>query len=162
MVFDIKTEEIFDSLIDEIRKDEAYLRLKDYIQHGNISTYAHCLRVARRSFDIARFFRIKVNEKELLKGALLHDYFLYDWHYHGDKLHGYHHPHIAMENAKRDFGLTEREQNIIRSHMWPLTLTFVPKYREAALVCLADKICSVEETMKKDVSKLKKLRVDIT
>ena len=149
----------FSRLVGEIREHEDFKKLKEYTQHGNISTYTHCLRVAKRSFDLARRLRIRIHEKEMLKGAMLHDYFLYDWHDHGDKLHGYHHPHIALKNAKRDFGLTEREQNIIKSHMWPLTLTHVPKCREAVLVCIADKICSIEETIKKDGRKLKELHI---
>ncbi len=149
----------FSKMIEEIKENEDFKRLKSFTQHGNISTYTHSMRVARRSFDLARGLRLKTNERELLKGAMLHDYFLYDWHDHGDKLHGYHHPHIALENAKRDFGLTKKEQNIIKSHMWPLTLTHLPKSREALLVCIADKICSIEETLKKDKARLKELHI---
>ena len=149
----------FSEQVREFAEDERYRKLKEYTQHGNISTYTHCLRVARKSHDLARKLHIRVNEKEMLKGAMLHDYFLYDWHDHGDKLHGYHHPHIALKNAKQDFGLTKREQNIIKSHMWPLTLTHIPRCREAVLVCIADKLCSLEETVKKDVRKLKPLHL---
>ncbi|MCR5108604.1 MAG: HD domain-containing protein [Lachnospiraceae bacterium] len=143
----IKPQE-FNDHIRELLKDPKIVRMKDYTQHGNISTYKHCLRVARKSYDIAHKMNIRINMKEMLKGAILHDYFLYDWHYKGDKLHGYHHPHIALRNALMDFKLTEREKNIIKSHMWPLTLTHIPKCREAFIVCLADKICSLEETVK--------------
>ncbi|MBQ7563829.1 MAG: HD domain-containing protein [Lachnospiraceae bacterium] len=145
----------FSEEVRRLQEDERYRKLKEYTQHGNISTYTHCLRVARKSRKLARRLHIRVNEKEMLKGAMLHDYFLYDWHDHGDKLHGYHHPHIALTNAKKDFGLTKREQNIIKSHMWPLTLTHIPRCREAVLVCIADKLCSLEETIRKDVKKLK-------
>ena len=149
----------FSRLVRDLMDHENFKRLKNYVQHGNISTYTHSIRVAKRSFDLARRFKLNINEKELLKGALLHDYFLYDWHVHGDKLHGYHHPHIALKNAGRDFGLTRKEKNIIKSHMWPLTLTHIPKSKEAVLVCIADKICSVEETLKKDREKLKELHI---
>ncbi|MCR5789513.1 MAG: HD domain-containing protein [Lachnospiraceae bacterium] len=155
----LNNESQFAELIHDLSHDERFQKLKDYTQHGNISTYTHCLRVAKRSFRFSIRLPFRVNEKELLKGALLHDYFLYDWHNHGDKLHGYHHPNIAFRNAKRDFGLTRREQNIIKSHMWPLTLTHIPRCREAVIVCLADKICSIEETLKKDINRLKKLSV---
>ena len=149
----------FSRLVRDLMDHENFKRLQNFVQHGNISTYTHSIRVAKRSFDLARRFKLNINEKELLKGALLHDYFLYDWHVHGDKLHGYHHPHIALKNAGRDFGLTRKEKNIIKSHMWPLTLTHIPKSKEAVLVCIADKICSVEETLKKDREKLKELHI---
>ena len=59
--------------------------------------------------------------------------------------HGTTHPRVAAENADRDFGLTDKEMNIIRSHMWPLTLRTMPKSKEAALVCLADKYIATKE-----------------
>ena len=48
-------------------------------------------------------------------------------------------------NAEQEFDLNETERDIIRSHMWPLTLFHMPKSKEAALVCLADKICTLQE-----------------
>lgn len=53
---------------------------KNYIQHGSISVYAHCVNVARMSVRIAKWLPIQVNMDALVIGALLHDYFLYDWH----------------------------------------------------------------------------------
>ena len=43
--------------------------------------------------------------------------------------------------------LNDKERNIIRSHMWPLTITAVPACREAVIVCIADKWCSLVETL---------------
>lgn len=53
---------------------------KNYIQHGSISVYTHCVNVARMSVKIAKWLPIQVNMDALVIGALLHDYFLYDWH----------------------------------------------------------------------------------
>ena len=103
--------------------------------------------VARHSFFFAKRFRLRVDEAALVRGAFLHDYYLYDWHDHGDHLHGYHHPDIAASNACRDFDLSDKEAGIIRSHMWPLTLTKVPTSKEAAVVCFVDKVCSLRETL---------------
>ena len=44
-------------------------------------------------------------------------------------------------------GFLPQEQNIIASHMWPLTFRHVPTCREAFIVCLADKYCAVVESM---------------
>ena len=50
-------------------------------------------------------------------------------------------------NARNYFQITQKEQNIIRSHMWPLTVRHRPTCREAVIVCLADKYCAVVESM---------------
>ena len=128
--------------------------MKEFTQHGSVSTYEHCLSVARTSLKLARALHMKVDTSELVRGALLHDYYLYDWHTHGDKLHGYHHPEIAAEQAHQDFTLSEKEKGIIRTHMWPLTLRHVPASKEAALVCAADKLCSSKETIQGAVKRL--------
>ena len=138
-----------DDLLEKIKDDPKTLRMKDYTQHGKVSTYDHCLDVAKTSYRLSRGLRLKVKEKELVRGAFLHDYFLYDWHHHDGKWHGFTHPDEAARNAKRDFDLTDTEEDIIKSHMWPLTLRQIPKSREAALVCIADKICSLKETLLK-------------
>ena len=57
------------------------------------------------------------------------------------------HPSYAAANAKRDFNINEKEEHIIRSHMWPLTVTKLPKSREAVIVCIADKLTSATETI---------------
>ncbi len=137
----------FQKLITELAEDGRTLRMKRYIQHSNKTTYDHCMDVARHSFFFAKKLHLRVDEAALVRGAFLHDYYLYDWHDHGDHLHGYHHPDIAVANACRDFQLSAKEADIIRSHMWPLTLTKVPTSKEAAVVCFVDKVCSLRETL---------------
>ncbi|MDD6484678.1 MAG: HD domain-containing protein [Clostridiales bacterium] len=123
---------------------------KKYIQHGDTSCFKHTVAVAAMSCRIADRLHISVNRGELIRGALLHDYFLYDWHKprKGRSVHGFTHPGAALKNAERDFELTDRERDIIKKHMFPLT-PIPPKYREGFLVCIADKYCSVLETFKK-------------
>ena len=52
----------------------------NYIQHGDITTYQHSLAVTYVSVYLALKYRAKVDMKSLVRGALLHDFFLYDWH----------------------------------------------------------------------------------
>ena len=125
---------------------------KGYIQHGNMTVNQHCMNVAKYSLAISDKLHIRCNRKELIRGALLHDYFLYDWHDGEAKkptnLHGFYHPGIALRNASQEYDLTPRERDIIIKHMWPLTLTRVPMCREAWIVTTADKWCSLLETFR--------------
>ena len=137
----------------ELLEDEKVLLMQHFIQHGKVSCYDHCLMVALYSYLYAKHLKIKVNVEALVRGAMLHDFFLYDWHktaFTPDGLHGFSHPYTALKNACRFFNLTERERNIIYCHMWPLTPLQIPAYPEAWLVCLADKYCSLKETLLKD------------
>ncbi len=122
---------------------------KNFIQHGSISVYAHCFSVAVMSIRIARFLKIKVDKTSLIRGALLHDYFLYDWHDTNNsahRLHGFTHPSTALKNALEDFELSKKECDIIKHHMFPL-VPAPPRCREAWIVCTADKICALNETL---------------
>lgn len=49
-----------------------------YMQHSDISVYKHCISVAYTSLELADRLAWNVNRRELIRGALLHDYFLYD------------------------------------------------------------------------------------
>ena len=137
----------FEDLIRELAEDPRCQEMKEYVQHSDVTTFDHCFDVAKKSFYFARKMHLKVDEKALVVGAFLHDYYLYDWHDYGDKLHGYHHADRALRNALRDFEIGETEQSIIKCHMWPLNLFSIPKSREAWIVCAADKWVSLQETL---------------
>ena len=138
-------------LHEEIRnlKHSRFTENKDFIQHGTTTLYQHCISVAYRSIIIASKFNLDVDMRSLVRGALLHDYFLYDWHEkdYSHRLHGFHHSPTALRNAKKDFSLSQLEENIIERHMFPLTPK-PPRYKEAWIICVADKACSLQETFK--------------
>ena len=124
---------------------------REFIQHGDVTVYAHVTSVARASLSFAeRLDRVgvSVDRASLLRGALLHDYFLYDWHDPdpSHRLHGFRHPFFALARAEEDFELTPRERNIIARHMFPL-VPVPPTCREAWIVCMADKWCALCETV---------------
>lgn len=127
--------------------DERLMKMKEYVQHGDVSTYDHAVLVAFYSCMLACRLGLKYDERALIRGALLHDYYLYDWHekeaWH--KWHGFRHPRFAMENAQRDFHLSEKEIEIIRKHMWPLTI-IPPRCKEAWIVNGADTWISLIES----------------
>ena len=91
----------------------------------------------------------KIDLKDLIRGALLHDYFLYDLHGKSENVnaltHCFTHPKRALENAMNAYpDLSETEQDIIKRHMFPLT-PIPPKTRCGWLVCYYDKLAAIEE-----------------
>lgn len=135
----------------DILHSENFQKTRHHIQHGTMPVYRHCLDVAKQSIQINKALGLGCSERDLIRGALLHDYFLYDWHDKNrenyQKLHGFYHPGIALKNARKEYHLTRREEDIIKKHMWPLTVV-PPLCREAWVVTVADKYCSLLETLK--------------
>jgi len=112
--------------------------------------------VSFKSFQFCRKFNL--DYRAAARGGLLHDLFLYDWH---DKdleinLHGFYHPGIALRNAEKAFVLDDKEKEIIKKHMWPLTVV-PPKCREAYVICYFDKTCTLKEVFKEWGVSLRKL-----
>lgn len=140
-------EALFSQLVAEVSGTGRVALMRGCVQHGRVSTWDHCVRVAHASLAAARALHLRVSERELVRAALLHDYFLYDWHEPGHVGHATRHPVFALRNAREDFDLTPLEENVIASHMWPLPPDRVPRSREAALVCAVDKWCSLGETL---------------
>ncbi len=145
------SDSLLSGLVSELSAHPIAGTMKHHVAHGAVSVFDHAVSVAKLSDKINDRLRLHADRRALLRGALLHDYYLYDWHDCPDRsilhLHGFYHPKVALENARRDFTLSDKEENIIRSHMWPLTIFHLPRCREAAIVCAADKICSLHETI---------------
>lgn len=160
----INDKELYYKELNSLLADPKVQRLRDFPQHHGSNTLRHCIAVAKRSFELAEQFGWDIDEVELARCAMLHDYYLYKIKESGLSAyrHGTSHPAVAIENAKKDFDLTEKEMSTIRSHMWPLTFRHPPRSKEAALLCLADKDIAIKEfaapELKKAVGIAKKLR----
>ena len=140
----------------DILKSENMQKEKEFIQHGDVSVYEHSVSVALECLKIANYLQIPIDIKSLIRGALLHDYFLYDWHEKDDshKWHGFRHAKTALKNAKKEYILSEIEENMIICHMFPLNIR-IPKYRESIILCIADKIVATKETISPYIKLLK-------
>ncbi len=142
----------FEEILKEYLEHPEVKKMDGFCAHGDVSVLRHSIDVARSAYRLDRFFGANSDLKTLLVGALLHDFYLYDWH---DaplnvplfRMHGFTHPEKARQNAVRCFDVDEDIQEVIRCHMWPLTFRSIPRHREAVLVCLADKLCALKETI---------------
>ena len=57
----------------DIMESENFQNTRHYIQHGSIPVRRHCIDVARQSIAISKFLGITCNERDLIRGALLHE-----------------------------------------------------------------------------------------
>ena len=53
--------------------------MREFIQHGDVTTYQHCKNVVLVSFWLNRRFHLGADETALAVGGFLHDFYLYDW-----------------------------------------------------------------------------------
>lgn len=149
-----KEEKRFTELAEKIINHPDYQKMKELIAHGRITVYQHSMDVARFCFRCNSRMHLGIDEEELITGALLHDFYLYDWHNASIrvplfKMHGYTHPSTACENARERFEINGRVRNVIKSHMWPLTLRSLPSNKAAWLVCMGDKIVATREVFER-------------
>ena len=143
-----KEYEEFKEVVKEIINNDSFKKMKEIKQHRFTNCYNHSINVATKCFIYAKKKNIKIDLKSLVRGALLHDFYLYDWRENKRKYksHAFTHPSIALNNAIKEFGeLSKIEKDIILSHMWPVTFFRFPKYKESFLVCFSDKICAIKE-----------------
>ncbi|NLJ58396.1 MAG: HD domain-containing protein [Tissierellia bacterium] len=117
------------------------------IKHHDESVFDHSIKVAFYAYQIA--YKYGLDWESTIRGALLHDFFLYkfkktfSFRIITDSIkHAISHPIIAFENASKYFNLNQKEENIIKGHMFPFGF---PKSKEAWIVSLVDKYIAVFE-----------------
>ena len=129
-----------------IIEHEEYKKMKS-IPHHHGCVYDHCLDVAYFSYKIA--LRLNLDVESTIRGALLHDFYLYKFKKRKDKnllaegyRHSHTHPKVAIENAQKYFQLNDKEKDIIQNHMFPIGL---PRSYEAWITTFADKTLAIQE-----------------
>lgn len=125
----------------ELLGSEQVRMMGRWCHHNRITTLDHSLFVAYWSFRIAR--ALGLDAVAAARGGLLHDLYLYD---SKDKSahpgwQCFDHPRAAARNAEELTQLSDKERNIILSHMWPLGGA-LPRSPEALLVDLVDTFCA--------------------
>lgn len=141
----------FIRIIRPIVKTENYKSMKKFNHHKHFSTYYHSIKVAYIAYNYAKKHKLKIDINELVRAALLHDYYLYDWHTKSKwhKFHGFKHPYFALKNALKEYpDLTKREKNAILRHMFPL-VPIPPRYRISWIITWSDKIAAFSDYRKK-------------
>lgn len=142
---DVSDEETieFINIVKDIAGNEEYQKLKNFTHHIGNTRYQHCLNVAWYSYLWAK--HAGLNYRSAARGAMLHDFFLYDYHIKGQQpIPGRHaevHPMVALSNAQKYFEVDDIMYDCIINHMYPIT-SVSPATKEGRIVSLADKYCA--------------------
>ncbi|MBE6158395.1 MAG: hypothetical protein E7159_01055 [Firmicutes bacterium] len=131
----------FNDIIKDIITNEEFMKLQGEVHHST-TRFNHSLRVAYEVYN-----KLKDNNQNYVdatRAALLHDFFFDDdlSSSQSDRLNN--HPLIALENAKKYFDINELQENIILSHMYPLSYC-LPRFKESWIVSLMDKKVTILE-----------------
>ena len=131
------------SIVNNILDNDEFLKIKQ-IEHHGISRYDHSIKVSYYSYKIAKALHLDYEQTAV--GGLLHDFFLSpEDRTQKDRMKSvFTHPKHAVEMAKSQFELTKKEEDMIRSHMFPINLS-VPKYAESWIVSMVDKCVATNE-----------------
>lgn len=138
-------DEEFESIIKDIDESEIFQKTKDIIHHCS-NRYDHCRRVAYYSYLITK--KLNLSYEEVARAGLLHDFFLVDKKDFTikDKVGTLlNHPKYALAFAEKNFDLTDKEKDIIVTHMFPVAPTRIPKYLESWIVNLVDDYVAIKE-----------------
>ena len=145
-----KKDQEYLSIINNIMENEEFKQMNN-IKHHNTTRMNHLLKVSYGSYKVAKLFNL--DYKDVARGGLLHDFYTEEVN-KCDKikdkvlLFSMKHPENAAENAMRNFELSDKELNIIKTHMFPIDYK-VPKYAESWIVSIVDKVVSFTEFGKK-------------
>ena len=131
------------SIVNNILDNEEFMKIKK-IEHHGISRFDHSLKVSYYSYKIAKILHLDYEQTAV--GGLLHDFFLSpENRTQKERMKSvFTHPKQAVEMARTQFELTKKEEDMIRSHMFPINLS-VPKYAESWIVSMVDKCVATNE-----------------
>ncbi len=136
----------YNKIVSNILSDDDFNQIKK-IEHHGTTRFDHSLKVSYYSYVIAK--KLHLNYIATARAGLLHDYFFSkeDRNFNERLVSTFVHPKEAVNNAKR-FGLSDLEENIIESHMFPIYIS-IPKYLESWIVTTVDKVVGLKEFLVK-------------
>jgi uncharacterized protein len=140
---DLTSLEYYDYIEDLLQSREVQ-QLKNYQHHVKTTRFQHSLNVSYYTYRLCK--RLGWDSRAAARAGLLHDLYFYESNAKHEK-HLKTHPKLALTNAEKAFKINARERDIIKKHMFPLTLS-LPKYKETAAIIVVDKLCACMEYLK--------------
>lgn len=137
----------FYDMISDLLENETVQSLKQFRHHVQTTRFQHSLNVAYYNYIFCK--RFGWDARSAARAGMLHDLFFYNRKEYirksGEAFHNKRHPQMACSEASQLFTLSTREKDIILKHMWPMTPTRVPRYKESMVIVLTDKYCALLE-----------------
>lgn len=136
----------FNTIIKDIIDNPYVLDMKNFRQHCDTSTFEHSYKVTYISYKICK--KLNLDYKSVARAGMLHDFYLYDWRIKSSwhKWHAFKHGRFASINACKIFDLSNKEIDMIKKHMWPVT-PIPPKSIEGFILTFADKYSASIESL---------------
>ncbi len=132
--------------VKDLLDNEIVQEMKKFPHHYSTTCYQHSINVSYYNYLVCR--KLGLDSKKAARAGLLHDLFLYNWRdinrKQGEKPHLMRHPKIALNNAKQNFSISKREEDMIVKHMWPITIR-LPRYAESYVIVMTDKYAAALE-----------------
>lgn len=133
-------------IVKDILDNDKFKSLSDYKHHGD-NRMNHSIRVSYYSYLLSKKLHLK--SVEVARAGLLHDFFFVN-NQELDIITRikvlFTHPYIALDNSKKIFKINTLEENIIKSHMFPIGIV-LPKHKESWLVNMVDDYFSIYERL---------------
>ncbi len=139
----------FFNIVEPYLDSELVQNMKSLKGHsGVIDRYEHSISVAYKSFKISKKLGLDIHATAI--GGLLHDIGIYNdiTNIAEKALDVIKHPKYSEHLAMKNYDITKKQANIIKSHMWPVCLFTLPKSMEAVIVNAVDKYCATAEYLR--------------
>lgn len=132
----------YNDIVSDILNNREFKKIEGF-KHHSTNRLDHSKRVSYYSYRICK--RFGFDYVSAARGGLLHDFFIntYKNCNKGELL--VNHPMISLYNANKHFVLNDIEKDIIKSHMFPINIKIIPKYKESFVITFVDKISCVYE-----------------
>ena len=131
----------FYKIVKEYTKNVEFQEMKKCAHHGT-SRYDHSVRVAYETYKVCK--KLKMDYEEITIAALLHDFYTDEVNNLPQKERLQNHPEIACQNARRVFQISEEQEEMIRTHMFPITKE-IPKSKAAWIIDGIDDVVAIKE-----------------
>lgn len=147
MNIDVNNDKEYINIVNHILDNKEFDKIKT-IEHHGTTRYLHSLRVSYYSYKIAKVLHLSY--QDTARAGLLHDFFLSEDDRSGFErvVSTFTHPKKAVQHTSEIFGINDKEEDIIKAHMFPLCVS-MPKYAESWIVNSVDKVVGMLEFSKK-------------